>query len=295
MKNYYLMIAVFFKVFIFSENNYAQYMGLSAPISQGNIWVSKQDSRFEKLIVTDSLIVIDSLEYNFITYIPPRGIFWGFGKPVRLKWNNDVVVRLDSTYPEVHNEFIYYKKNCVIGDKWTQTNARFNTFQITYQVVDTFQTNVFNNFITVKAIYVTDGLLEDLEYWSEKFGFLQGGDYYYLKGCIIDGILYGDTSTVTDVKDEQGGITFEDYFLSQNYPNPFNPTTTIKYQIPQSSNVKIEVFDILGRVVKILANEQKAAGRYEIKFDASSLASGIYYYRIKANEFIQTKKMLLIK
>lgn len=86
-----------------------------------------------------------------------------------------------------------------------------------------------------------------------------------------------------------------DFALYQNYPNPFNPTTTIKYEIPQSSNVKIEVFDILGRVVKVLFNEQKDAGRYEIKFDASSLASGIYYYRIKANDFIQTKKMMLIK
>ena len=86
-----------------------------------------------------------------------------------------------------------------------------------------------------------------------------------------------------------------DYALCQNYPNPFNPETIIKYEIPQISNVKIEVFDVLGRVVKVLVDEQKTAGRYEIKFDASSLASGIYYYRIKANEFVQTKKMMLIK
>ena len=86
-----------------------------------------------------------------------------------------------------------------------------------------------------------------------------------------------------------------DYALYQNYPNPLNPVTIIKYEVPQISNVKIEVFDVLGRVVKVLVDEQKTAGRYEIKFDASSLASGIYYYRIKANEFVQTKKMMLIK
>jgi len=86
-----------------------------------------------------------------------------------------------------------------------------------------------------------------------------------------------------------------DYALYQNYPNPFNPETIIKYEVPQISNVKIEVFDILGRVVKVLVDEEKTPGRYEIKFDASSLASGIYYYRIKANEFVQTKKMMLIK
>jgi hypothetical protein len=86
-----------------------------------------------------------------------------------------------------------------------------------------------------------------------------------------------------------------DYNLEQNYPNPFNPITIIKYEVLQISNVKIEVFDLLGRVIKVLVDEVKTAGRYEIKFDASSLASGIYYYRIKANEFVQTKKMMLMK
>ena len=86
-----------------------------------------------------------------------------------------------------------------------------------------------------------------------------------------------------------------DYTLLQNYPNPFNPVTIIKYEVPQISNVKIEVFDVLGRVIKVLVDEEKTAGRYEIKFDASLLASGIYYYRIKANEFVQSKKMMLIK
>jgi len=86
-----------------------------------------------------------------------------------------------------------------------------------------------------------------------------------------------------------------DFSLYQNYPNPFNPTTNIKYEVPKHTNVKLEIFDVLGRSVKTLVNEEKPAGRYEIEFDCSSLASGLYYCRITAGDFIQTKKMMLIK
>jgi hypothetical protein len=85
------------------------------------------------------------------------------------------------------------------------------------------------------------------------------------------------------------------YSLGQNYPNPFNPTTTIKFEIPKSGLVKLVVFDILGREVTTLVNDFKQAGNYNISFDASSLASGVYFYKIEANDFVQTKKMLLIK
>ena len=83
--------------------------------------------------------------------------------------------------------------------------------------------------------------------------------------------------------------------LEQNYPNPFNPITKIKYSIPNSSFVTLKVFDILGRELETLINEEKTAGIYEIDFDASQLSSGVYFYQIKAGEFIQTKKMILIK
>ena len=86
-----------------------------------------------------------------------------------------------------------------------------------------------------------------------------------------------------------------DYYLSQNYPNPFNPTTQISYAIPSAGNVKLVVFDILGREIATLVNEFKTAGYYGVNFDASNLASGIYVYRIEAGDFRDTKKMLLIK
>jgi hypothetical protein len=85
------------------------------------------------------------------------------------------------------------------------------------------------------------------------------------------------------------------YDLSQNYPNPFNPSTTIKYQIPKAGQVTIKVYDILGNEVANLVNEFKNEGRYNVNFDASKLASGVYIYQIKSNEYISSKKMMLLK
>ncbi len=85
------------------------------------------------------------------------------------------------------------------------------------------------------------------------------------------------------------------YILYQNYPNPFNPSTKIQYSIPQPSNVGIKVFDILGSEIKTLVSEEKPVGTYEIIWDAENLPSGVYFYQLKAEEFIQTKKMILIK
>ncbi len=87
----------------------------------------------------------------------------------------------------------------------------------------------------------------------------------------------------------------KDYKLSQNYPNPFNPVTKISYQLPQAGNVKLTIFDFLGREVSTLVNEYKQAGYYDANFNASALSSGTYFYRIEANNFTSTKKMMVIK
>ena len=85
------------------------------------------------------------------------------------------------------------------------------------------------------------------------------------------------------------------YVLYQNYPNPFNPTTTIRYELPQDGIVTIEVFDILGQKVKTILNEFKKADRYEVTFRSSGLASGVYIYQLRVNDFITSKKMVLIR
>ena len=86
-----------------------------------------------------------------------------------------------------------------------------------------------------------------------------------------------------------------EYGLIQNYPNPFNPVTTIKYSISNNALVKLQIFDILGREVKTLVNEEKPTGEYEVKFNGSGLASGVYFYKLTAGPFTQTRKMQLLK
>ena len=85
------------------------------------------------------------------------------------------------------------------------------------------------------------------------------------------------------------------FSLEQNYPNPFNPSTRIQYQVSSNSHVSLKVYDILGRGTSTLVNEYKPAGNYEVLFDASKLASGVYFYQLKVGENIKTKKMILIR
>lgn len=100
---------------------------------------------------------------------------------------------------------------------------------------------------------------------------------------------------VTNIEDEGSLLSPDSYNLTQNYPNPFNPTTSIRYSIPKRSNVTLKVYDILGNEIAILVNEEKDRGVYTVTFNAVDLASGIYFYTLRADGFVQTKKMLLIK
>ena len=107
----------------------------------------------------------------------------------------------------------------------------------------------------------------------------------------INGIEYGQ---FVNVADENAHLPKE-FYLSQNYPNPFNPSTKISYQLPNAGNVTLKAFDVLGREVATLDDEYKNAGRYEIEFNASNLPSGVYFYQLKAGNYLETKKMMLLK
>ena len=101
--------------------------------------------------------------------------------------------------------------------------------------------------------------------------------------------------TITTNVDDESYDSPTDFYLFQNYPNPFNPLTKIKYSVPHQSKVIIKVFDVLGNEIETLVNEEKPSGNYEVEFDALTFPSGIYFYRIQAGYFLQTKKMNLIK
>jgi len=85
------------------------------------------------------------------------------------------------------------------------------------------------------------------------------------------------------------------YLLGQNYPNPFNPSTNIRYQIANAGYVTLKVFDILGKEIAVLVNKNQKPGTYEVTFDGESYPSGIYFYRLEAGDFSETRKMILVK
>jgi len=144
------------------------------------------------------------------------------------------------------------------------------------------------------------------ELWTYSYGispanyvinYSQGGyiiaGSYGLPGFYSDIILIRLSSDISDVQLNE--VMPNEYMLEQNYPNPFNSTSVIRYSVPQSSNVVIKVFDILGNEIEILVNEEKPIGTYEITWTAENLPSGIYLYQLRAGSYLQTRKMVLMK
>ena len=100
-------------------------------------------------------------------------------------------------------------------------------------------------------------------------------------------------SSATEVKGSES--IFRDYFLEDNYPNPFNPSTVIRYKLPATALVRLKVYDVLGRAVATLVNKRQSPGTYSVVFNAADLPSGVYFYRLEAGVFIETKRLTLLK
>jgi len=127
----------------------------------------------------------------------------------------------------------------------------------------------------------------------------EGGPYVCtrsetLLGCVINGVLYGDTSMLLGFNLISSEIPLT-YSLSQNYPNPFNPFTNIKFDLPKSGFVEITIFDIQGREIAILVNQQMQPGVYSVNWDASNYPSGVYFYSMTTGDHAESRKMILLK
>ena len=123
---------------------------------------------------------------------------------------------------------------------------------------------------------------------------LEADNNGYIYAGTENGLWRRPLSEITSIEEVSVSIPSH-YNLYQNYPNPFNPSTKIKYSIPQSGNVVIKVYDILGSEIETLVNEEKPMGSYEITWYATNLPSGVYFYQLRAGSFVGTKKMLLLK
>lgn len=223
-------------------------------------------------------------------------------------WESSVLERVDSSEGRIYryyedpslpdNEYFAYDLLAEVGDTLISFRQGFNTVMFTTMYAETTfgkwgltkPKKVFEEYTLHPPIF---SLTQDVGLDSIYFYFDFGETYITLKGCIIDGVVYGDTTTV-GVEDEENPIATS-FKLEQNYPNPFNPSTIISYQLPVSSNVTLKVYDVLGNEIAILVNEEKPAGEYEVDFLITGLTSGIYFYQLKAGSFIQTKKMILLK
>jgi hypothetical protein len=120
-------------------------------------------------------------------------------------------------------------------------------------------------------------------------GFSQLGSTSIRSGSLARNIVI-----VTGLKDDKSQLPFE-YALYQNYPNPFNPSTTVKYDLPKATFVTLAIFDVLGRHISTIVEEEKSAGTYQVSITVPNLPSGVYFYRIHTRDYAKTKKFVLLR
>jgi hypothetical protein len=271
------------------SNHYAQVL----PLQVRNSWtyVDANGGRY-KITVVDSGFIFREKTYYKIGQ--PGLRFFGLA---RYDSNDSIfyfihIVHTDST------EVPYYKRGISYGDT---VHFSFLRLPAMFYLEANFPGLVFDSLVDIKVItYERFGRLTvERSLWTEEFGRLRNWDgitgslFSRLVGCVINGVVYGDT-TVVNVDDYNPEIPNE-YKLYQNYPNPLNPITTIRYDLKENSFVKLKVYDILGNEVTTLVNDYQQEGTYSIKLDGSNLSSGIYFYKIVANDFIDIKKFIVIK
>ncbi len=169
---------------------------------------------------------------------------------------------------------------------WRETEPFVQYYQFQLAPDEDFDEVVVDSVMDATSLTIENLSDDHKQYWwrvraENEYGW---GDY---------GTRTFELETVTSSQ-EPADIP-EGYSVDPNYPNPFNPVTTIGYQLPESAQVKLEVFDMLGRRVATVVEQRQSAGSYEVTFDASGLSSGIYIYRLEAGEFTETQKMNLVK
>ena len=172
----------------------------------------------------------------------------------------------------------------------TSTETNNSGFSIERKQVHSFQSTVDNEEWKTVSFVNGNGTTTETKSYSFADENLASGKYVYrLKQIDFDGTFEysNEVEVILNVP--------EKFELSQNYPNPFNPSTKIKYQIATSNSVSLKIYDVLGNKVATLVNEVQPSGNYEVTFDASSLSSGTYFYKLQAGNFVETKKMILLR
>jgi mannose/cellobiose epimerase-like protein (N-acyl-D-glucosamine 2-epimerase family) len=219
---------------------------------------------------------------------------------------------VDHQYGEVYSDRTRYGAQIWGDEKGSSSKAGYHSIELGYYTY--LYGNLFYKGQPVTLYYKFSPLNYDRQLLMNPLAF--STDKYRIKEVEKDGTAYNDYSADTRVLNLPSGIggdfkvTYEltnpvyvanqntapvEFKLNQNYPNPFNPTTTISYSIAKSGKVSLKVYDLLGREVTTLINEDQAAGDYRVTFNAGNLSSGVYFYTMQAGNFSESRKLILLK
>jgi hypothetical protein len=201
--------------------------------------------------------------------------------------------------------YLWFKLDADSGDNWIVINDSSGTIRA--EVTSLFETEYLGENVKVKVIEYRDtaanGFTNSVFWLTNKFGVIkkeEGFPLWFtwnLRGAEINGKIYGEITSAN----KNSETNPKGYYLSFNYPNPFNPETTISYKLQAPCYTTLKVYDVLGREVVTLVNEFQNAGSYKVVFngqlptDNIQLTSGVYFYRLQADDFVQTKKLMFLK
>lgn len=288
------------------------------PHQVGDFW----EYFFTDFIGEDTIqveVVKDSMDQNGLHHIiqAARAIN-PIGPPAPFSFDTTRFI-LDTTKHQVLTYFSFgngplvkYKLDASEGDQWVLWQFDGGGFEMV-RLSRVYQDTIFGVPTTLKdfkfyaANDSTDtlGLVRSSDILSDKFGLVQRtgaetGRFFFLKGAVLDGIIYGDT-TLVGIEALPIGLIPDQMSLSQNYPNPFNPQTTIPFELLKSGYISLAIYDLNGKKVKdIINNEWRIAGSYQLEWDGKTrrggdAASGIYFYQLMTGQQRLTRRMLLIR
>jgi len=323
-----LLLCFFSPISILSQDtSISKYL----PLQVGNVWVYNyyasgygycNGAGYDKYIVTGTVqsngktyyVLQHSQIISYGSFV--AGLPWVFN-PLR-------PVRIDSVLGNVYKDDTCGSSQESIADslkaRLHDSISVCNTYCGHGKAVcsDTSAYNIFGQYRPSKSFGAgTESVCGSV--YVKGIGVVQSGFWFpgpcncqtNLIGCVINGVLYGDTTFPLGINKISSEVP-KSFSLSQNYPNPFNPSTKIKFSIApplglpspsrvfdlpggEAEGVRLTIYDAIGREIATLLNEKLNPGTYEVEWDASNFSSGVYFYKLEAGDYIETKKMVLMK
>jgi len=250
------------------------------PVNRDDEYAFNQTQLFEQFIVNELMPHIDSTYRTFPEpeYRAMAGLSFGGLITTQICYNNPESFGLSAPYSPS-----YWAKNMLVFNSvlsGPKENIKWYLDWGTYEPGIMTNARLFKDGLTSKEYEFT---------WNEWH---EGHSWGSWRAHLDNALKYFFPKTVNVASENEIPSR---YNLSQNYPNPFNPSTVVEYSLPQSVNVKLVIYNLIGEEVDVLVNEYQQASNYKLRFNATHLSSGIYFYRLQAGSFVETKKMVLMK